>query len=76
VDSHDRIAGYATAYRRRLRETIFPYWLAVSRGMVALGAERGHRRVPQKSSVWKVAFHEVRALVQLVDAFNPTPQER
>ncbi len=35
--------------------------------------ERGRRRVPQKSSVWKVGFHEVRALVKLVDAFAPSP---
>lgn len=31
MDSRDRIARSAADYRRRLRETIFPYWLAVSR---------------------------------------------
>jgi mannobiose 2-epimerase len=31
--------------------------------------KRGGRRVPRKSGQWKVGYHEVRALVKLVDGF-------
>jgi hypothetical protein len=31
VDAHDRIARSATEYRHRLRKTILPYWLEISR---------------------------------------------
>jgi mannose/cellobiose epimerase-like protein (N-acyl-D-glucosamine 2-epimerase family) len=35
--------------------------------------ERGRRRVPRKSDAWKVGYHEVRAIVKLVDAFATSP---
>jgi mannose/cellobiose epimerase-like protein (N-acyl-D-glucosamine 2-epimerase family) len=36
--------------------------------------ERGRRLAPRKAGEWKVGYHEVRALVKLVDAFAPTPR--
>ena len=65
MDSHDRIAGYATAYRRRLRETIFPYWLAVSRD----NEQGGYLLVDDFARSWRRRF--ARRVIQGQDPSAP-----